>query len=125
MEIHTGTGKLTLAGELLTAVAGVAAMEVEGVLGTTPRKSRGGLAELLGKGNAGRGVLIEWDGKRLFAEVHLVVGYGEPLAEVAAAVERRVRRSLEEHTGSLVERVDVVIQSVRRESGKGRPGRDG
>ncbi len=112
-EIESGIGKVVLSEEVIATIAGVAATECYGIVGMAARRVSDGLAELLGRENLARGVEVTLDGDRVSIELHVVVGYGTRIPEVARNVIDKVKYTVESSTGLKVTRVHVNVQGIR------------
>jgi uncharacterized alkaline shock family protein YloU len=113
-----------IADEVVSTVAAMAAMEVDGVAGMAAGLV-GGLTEMLGRRGA-RGVRVEVQGQAATLELSLTVRYGVRIPEVAAKVQENVRRAVEQMTGLQVKAVHVHVTGVeadrRLSAGEGTAG---
>jgi uncharacterized alkaline shock family protein YloU len=94
--------------EVVGAIAGIAASEVDGVAGM----SSSGLSEMLGKRGPGKGVRVEVGTREAAIDLFLTVEYGVRIPVVAQRVQERVKRAVEEMTGLRVVEVNVHVQAV-------------
>ena len=101
-----------IADEVVAVVSGVAAMEVEGVAGMSSTLV-GGIAELLGKKNLSKGVKITMGEGYTEIEVFIIVDYGCKMPDVGAAVQQRVKETVESMTGLNVIAVNVNIEGIK------------
>ncbi len=104
-------GNVRIADEVVAIIAGLAAIEVDGVAGMSGGLA-GGIAELLGKRNLSKGVKVEVGDREAAADLFLVVNYGVSIPEVALNVQRNVSRAISSMTGLSVVEVNVHIQGV-------------
>ena len=77
------------------------------------RKISDGFVDLLGRENLARGVVVSVQDNEVVIDLHIVVGYGVRISEVATNVMERVRYTTEKLTGLNVSQVNVNVQSVR------------
>ena len=105
-------GDVKVADEVISIVAGLAAQEVNGVIGMSGSFAEG-LNEFLGKKSFAKGVRITVDGHVVTAAVYVNVEYGSCIPEIALEIQERLK-SNREHTGYEVKFVDVHIQGVAR-----------
>lgn len=120
-------GNVKVADEVISIVAGLAAQEVNGVIGMSGGFAEG-LNELLGKKSFAKGVRITVDGHVVTAAVYVNVEYGSCIPEIALEIQEKVKEAIENMTGYEVKFVDVHIQGVARrpEERTGRePGKNG
>lgn len=107
----TDMGTIQIAPEVIEVIAGFATLEVEGVAGTSGGIA-GGIAELLGRKNVGKGVKVEVGQKEAAVDVSIVVQYGFKIPEIAHAVQENIKKSIEVMTGLSVVEVNVNIHDV-------------
>jgi len=106
-------GDVKVADEVISIVAGLAAQEVNGVIGMSGSFAEG-LNEFLGKKSFAKGVRITVDGHVVTAAVYVNVEYGSCIPEIALEIQEKVKEAIENMTGYEVKFVDVHIQGVAR-----------
>lgn len=110
-EIANEMGVVRIADEVVSTVAGLAAIEVEGVASMS-----GGwgtdLVEKLGKKNFGKGIRVEVNDQVTTIDIFLSIVYGYAIPQVAENVQKEVRSAVEMMTGLQVAAVNVHIVSV-------------
>ena len=111
--IETALGKVVLSEEMLSNLAGQAAVECYGLVGMSAVRLRDGLAELLKKENLSRGVKIKFEDNQLVVELYVIVSYGTRIPEVAANVMEKVKYVMEKITGIPVLVVNLHIQGIQ------------
>ncbi len=110
-------GEVQIADEVVAIIAGLAAMEVEGVnsmVGNTTNELTG----LLGMKNLSKGVKVEVSPEAVFVELALNMEYGYSIPKTSALVQERVKQSIENMTGLQVAEVNVRIAGVKLEGKK-------
>ncbi|HOQ09076.1 MAG TPA: Asp23/Gls24 family envelope stress response protein [Syntrophomonadaceae bacterium] len=111
-ELTTEMGTVRIADEVVSTVAGLAAMEVEGVAAMS-----GGwgtdLVEKLGRKNFGKGIKVEVINEETRIDIYIAVQYGYPIPEVAENVQKEVKVAVETMTGLKVTAVNVHVVSVQ------------
>lgn len=108
---ETESGNVTISDEVVGVIAGVATSEVKGVAGMATTIA-GGIAEILGKKNMGKGVKVEINGNVAILDLHITVIYGAKVPEVAWEVQEKVKKAVESMTGLEVEKVNIYIEGV-------------
>ncbi len=111
-EIATDTGKIVLSEDVIATIAGVAATECYGVVGMAGRL-RDGIATILGRENLSRGVTVQVSDDGIVVTLHIIVGYGTRISEVAHNVIEKVSYALQEGTGLRVEQVNINVEGVQ------------
>jgi len=112
-EIINNLGRIDISEEVISTIAGATAVECYGLVGMASRKITDGFVDLLGRENLGRGVVVSIKDNEVIIDLHIVVGYGVRISEVAANVMERVRYTTEKLTGLNVSQVNVNVQGVR------------
>lgn len=111
-ELATEMGTIRIADEVVSTVAGLAAMEIEGVAAMS-----GGwgtdLVEKLGRKNFGKGIKVEVNNDETRIDIYIVVQFGYPIPEVAENVQKEVKVAVETMTGLKVTAVNVHVVSVQ------------
>lgn len=111
-ELSTEMGAIRIADEVVSTIAGLAAMDVEGVAAMS-----GGwgtdLVEKLGRKNFGKGIKVEVNNDETRIDIYLAVQYGYPIPEVAENVQKEVKVAVETMTGLKAATVNVHIVSVQ------------
>lgn len=104
-------GNVTISDEVVSVIAGVATSEVKGVASMSGSLA-GGIAEMLGKKNAGKGVKVDIEGNSAVIDLHIIVIYGSKVPEVAWEIQEKVKKAVESMTGLNVEKVNIYIEGV-------------
>ncbi|WP_018132462.1 Asp23/Gls24 family envelope stress response protein [Effusibacillus pohliae] len=107
----TEMGQIRIAPEVIEIIAGLAATEVRGIAGMSGSVA-GGIAELLGRKNLGKGVKVEVGEKQCAVDLSVVMEFGMKIQEVAAEVQKNVKRAIENMTGLEVVEVNVHVLGV-------------
>lgn len=109
-------GEIKVADEVVSIVAGLATMEIDGVAGMSGG-IRGGISELLGKKNFSKGVHVEVDDlNNVTIVLNVIVTYGYVIPDIALKIQENVKESVKKMTGYNVNSIDVYIQGVRKDS---------
>jgi uncharacterized alkaline shock family protein YloU len=110
-EIPNDLGVIRIADEVVSTVAGLAAVEVEGVASMS-----GGwgtdLVEKLGKRNLGKGIKVDATGEQTIIDIFIVIEFGYAIPKVAENVQKEVKVAVESMTGLTVAAVNVHVVSV-------------
>ena len=112
-EIVNSFGKIDFSEEVIATIAGATAVECYGLVGMASRKITDGFADLLGRENLARGVVVSIQDNKVIIDLYIVVGYGVRISEVASNVMESVRYTTEKLTGLNVAQVNVNVQGVR------------
>lgn len=104
-------GDVRIANEVVAVIAGLAAVEVEGVAGMSGGIA-GGIAELLGRKNLAKGVKVEVGEAQAAVDLFVVVNFGVRIPDVSYHIQENVKRAIETMTGLQVVEVNVHVQGV-------------
>lgn len=108
----TDMGNIQIAPEVIEVIAGLAAVEIEGVAGMSGGFVSG-VTELLGRKNLAKGVKVEVGQKEAAVDVSIVIEYGFKIPEVAGKIQDNVKHAIESMTGLDVVEVNVHIHDVQ------------
>lgn len=114
IEIRTEHGTVDISNEVIATVAGGAAVDCYGIVGMASQKQiKDGLAELLGKENFRRGVIIREEDEQIHIDMYIIVSYGTKISEVAHNVQSKVKYQLQQMLGLEVDSINIFVQGVR------------
>ncbi len=97
-----GSGAISISGEVIASIAGLAAAEVKGI--TPPRGGQFRKGE-----TAKRQVEIVIDGSEVKVAVEVAIIYGYQVRNVAQELQEQIKASVERMTGLQVSSVDVEV----------------
>ncbi|MBR5800661.1 MAG: Asp23/Gls24 family envelope stress response protein [Lachnospiraceae bacterium] len=106
-----GFGTVKIADDVVAVIAGLAAVEVEGVVSMTGNISKELLSKM-GVKNLNKGVKVEVFNKTVKVDLALVVAYGYNIPAVSQKVQDKVKTTVENMTGLEVTDVNVRISGV-------------
>lgn len=104
-------GSVRISNEVVAIIAGVAATEIDGVVGMSGSLT-GGITEMLGMKNLSKGVKVELGDKETVIDIFIIVEYGVNISEIGKNVQENVKKSVETMTGLNVFEVNVNVQGV-------------
>jgi len=104
-------GSLRIADDVVSAIAGMVVVEVEGVAAMSGGIA-GGIAEVLGRRNMSKGVKVEVGAEEAKIDIFIVVSYGVRIPDVAWEIQESVKKAVENMTGLRVPQVNIHVQGV-------------
>lgn len=104
-------GDVKISNEVISIIAGVAANEIDGVVGMSSGIA-GGISEMLGMKNLSKGVKVDIEEKEANIDIFITVEYGIKISEIGLKVQKNVKNTVENMTGLEVKTVNVNIQDV-------------
>lgn len=108
-EPHRTPGKTTVAPEVLSTIARMAALSVPGVSGIA--SATGGVERLFRRGH-GDGVRIQIHDDAVLADLYLIISQGVNIREVGRDVQQQVTRAIQEMVGMNVASVDIHVEDI-------------
>mgnify|MGYP003306073370 CR=1 FL=1 len=113
VNIINDKGKISIASEVFTNLAGDAATSCFGVKGMAGRSKEGGPLQLLRRESMSKGVEVRAnDDESISLELHIGVDHGVNMSAVSRSIMKEVRYKLEKSTGVPVRSVDVYIDTI-------------
>ena len=107
-------GKISIADDVVASIAGIAALEVDGVSKLTGNISKE-LIGKLGKKNLAGGVKTDICEGSVRVDLSLELEYGNSIKKVSEEVQAKVKQAVENMTGLSVETVNVVVSGIKFE----------
>ncbi|MDF2879669.1 MAG: hypothetical protein K0R54_226 [Clostridiaceae bacterium] len=111
--INNEDGNIEISYSTIKTIAGVAVMEIPGVVGMTSVDMKSGLLELLKKENLQKGVKASGEVDSLIIEVYIIVEYGVNISEVGKNVQKKIVYALDTMTDLKCSAINVLVQDIR------------
>ncbi|MCI2155070.1 MAG: Asp23/Gls24 family envelope stress response protein [Solobacterium sp.] len=114
VERKTNYGNINVSEEAVASLAGGVITECYGVVGMASRKLvRDGWAELLGKENYTKGVVVKRTDSGLEIDLYIIVSFGVKISEVVQEAQKKVKYVLEKSLSEEIAAVNVFVQGVQ------------
>ncbi|RIO02540.1 Asp23/Gls24 family envelope stress response protein [Mammaliicoccus sciuri] len=114
VEITNEYGSIDISNDVIATLAGGAAVECYGIVGMASKHQvRDGIAEILGRDNYAKGVIVSQNEGVLDVDMYIIVSYGTKISEIANNVQSAVKYTLEQSLNLKVNAVNIYIQGVR------------
>ncbi|QOR70914.1 Asp23/Gls24 family envelope stress response protein [Ruania alkalisoli] len=114
--LNSDLGSTTIADQVVSKIAGIAAREVTGVyaIGGGAARAFSAIRERIpgGSTNYSQGVQVEVGAVECAVDVEFVAEYGVAIADVATSVRQNIATSIERMTGLKVVEVNVAVTDV-------------
>ena len=110
---QTEFGDITVEREVIETIAGLAAIDCYGLVGMVAQDIQSGLWSILGIDSIRKGVSVRSSEQGLDVDVHVIVGYGIKVREVAQYVMQKVSYVLENNAGITIAQVNVNVNGVK------------
>ena len=112
-KIKNELGFITVAEDVISTVAGYAAIECIGIVAMASKRATDGLVELLGRESLKRGVRVNLMEESATISLYIIVEYGVSIAAVAKNVIETVKYRVETMAGIKVDKVNVTVEGIR------------
>jgi uncharacterized alkaline shock family protein YloU len=106
-------GDITVTRELVETLAGLATLDCYGLVGMVPQNLQSGISNILGIDSIRKGVEVSNTDAGLVIDVHVIIGYGIKISEVAYNVMQKVTYVLENNAELPVASVNVNVKGVK------------
>ena len=114
--LQSERGRTTMSDAVVTKIAGIAALEVEGIeMGGGTARAVGGFLDSItggGGGHQARGVSVEVGEEEAAVELSMSVEYGKTIPQLSEAVRRNVISRVQSLTGLRVVEVNITVNDV-------------
>lgn len=106
-------GRIEVAPRAIATIAADAVSAAYGVVGMAPRNLAEGVAQVLRRQDAHKGVDVRVRGEAITIDLYIIVAYGTRIAEVAKNVRETVHYAVEQALGMPIAEVNVRIQGLQ------------
>lgn len=110
-ENHTKNFGLKFSSEVIETIAGIAASEIDGIIGMSGGIVEG-FAEKLGRKNLTKGVSVEVGEEEVAVDLKVIVEYGRNVPEIYQQVVEAVKNAIQHMTGLTVVEVNMYVEGV-------------
>ncbi len=111
MNTDSTNGQISFADDVVAVIAGLATIEIDGVVGMSGGVADG-IVEMLGRKNFTRGVKVEVGTLEAAIDLDIIVLYGQNIPEVCRKVQENVKKEVEMMTGLDVVEVNVNVMGI-------------
>lgn len=106
-------GQVSVDNGVVASIAGAVASKCYGVVGMAAKNRKDGLVSLLKPDNLSKGIRVTASEGGIVVEMHIMVEYGVNIKAICSSIVHNVEYSIENKVGLKVNRVDVIVESVR------------
>lgn len=110
LETSEEVDQVQIADDVIAVVAGIAALEVDGIVGTTAGK--GDIMQALSGKKRPKGVKVEVAEDEVFIDLGVIVKYGAKIQKICKEAQEKVKNSVETMTGLNVVSVNIHVVGV-------------
>lgn len=106
-------GEINVSEEVVETIAGLAAIDCYGLVGMVANTIQSEISSILGIESIRKGVEVTSSINGLTVDVHVIVGYGIKVSQVAYNIMQKVKYVLENSAGLPVDAVNVNVRGVK------------
>lgn len=110
LETEHDIDQVQIADDVIAVIAEIAALEVDGIAGTT--QGKGDLVQALSGKKRPKGVKIEVGEGEVYIDIAAVIKYGAKIQKVCIEAQEKVKNSVETMTGLHVVSVNIHVVGV-------------
>ncbi len=110
----TNYGEINISTEAIASLTGGIVSEAYGVVGMASQNMlKDGIAELLGRDNYSKGVVVREVEDGYEIDLYVVISSGVKISEVVSEVQKRVKYDLNKHLDVDFNAVNIFVQGIR------------
>ncbi|MBF4691682.1 Asp23/Gls24 family envelope stress response protein [Fusibacter ferrireducens] len=113
IKIQNELGDVIIDADVVSTIAGLAAMECYGLVGMTYKSARSGLAKILKGEHLSKGVEVTVEETGVIVTLYVIIQFGTKISVVAENIIEKVKYNVENLTGLNVLEVNLNIEGVR------------
>ena len=115
MVLKTGgdLGEISINNSVIAEIAGAVATKCYGVVGMAWRNKKDGIVSLLKMENISRGIQVSTLDNGIVITMNIIVEYGVNINAICDSIINNVKYKLEHNTGLKVNKINVMVESVR------------
>ena len=114
IEINNDFGKISINDDVISSVAGGAAVSCYGIIGMASKNQvKDGISEILRKENYSKGIVVKRDAEKLVIDLYIIVMYGTKISVIANNVQSSVKYQIEKTLGIKVNEINIYIQDIK------------
>ena len=110
LENNEEVDQVQIADDVIAVVSEIAALEVDGIVGTTDGK--GDIIKTLSGKKRPKGIKVEVSEDEVFINIGIVVKYGAKIQKICKEAQEKVKNSVETMTGLQVISVNIHVVGV-------------
>jgi uncharacterized alkaline shock family protein YloU len=119
LEINNDYGNIDISNDVIATVVGSKVVECYGIVGMASKQQvRDGIAEILGRENYAKGIVIHSANDSINVDMYVIVSYGIKISEVASNVQATVKYTLEQSLKVKINAINIHVQGLRINNGK-------
>lgn len=106
-------GIVSIDNEVITRIAGLAAMDCYGIVGMAIKNVKDGFVQLLKRESITKGIKLNINENKVSLDFHIIVEYGTNISAIADNLINTVKYKIEDTIGLEVEHINIFVEGVR------------
>ena len=106
---------IDISDDIIATIASKATLEINGVAGMSAGIGKQ-IATILVRDHLSKGIKVAVQENKIYIDVYVIIRYGFRIPEVAWDIQNRVKKDVETMTESVVEEVNIHVQSINTDS---------
>ena len=106
-------GTVSIDNEVISRIAGLAAMDCYGIVGMAIKNVKDGFVQLLKRESLTKGINLVVDENKVSLDFHIIVEYGTNISAIADNLINTVKYKVEDTIGLQVEEINIFVEGVR------------
>jgi len=116
LDFSNANGQVEVSEQAIATIVGASVSECYGVVGMASKKKvKDSVADLFGKDNHTKGIVISTEENHVSIQIHIIVLYGIKISEIANSIQEKVKYSIEQMLDLNVNEVNITVEDVRIE----------
>ena len=117
LEINNDYGNIDISNDVIATVVGSKVVECYGIVGMASKQQvRDGIAEILGRENYAKGIVIHSTNDSINVDMYVIVSYGVKISETARHIQQAIFNSLTTMTTIEPSQINVHITNIEPEN---------
>jgi len=104
-------GEVKITAEAIASIVASTVMKTDGVASLAYGRMEG-FSEKMGMRSSGKGLRVEIKNRTVSVDVHVIIYFGYRIPDVARAIQKAVKNSIEEMTEYNVIVVNILVQGI-------------
>ena len=113
MQLKNEYGTIAIDNEVISRIAGMAAMDCYGIVGMAAKNVKDGIVQLLKRESLTKGIQLDVNEGSLSIDLHIIVEYGTNISAIADTLVSTVQYKVQEYVGLEVAQVNIFVEGVR------------
>ena len=107
------SGQVTIENEVISKIAGFAAMDCYGIVGMAAKNVKDGLVQLLKRESLTKGIKTTINDNKISLDLHIIVEYATNIPAITDSIMSTVKYKVEDTVGLEVSQINIFVEGVR------------